>query len=95
MAGHWWDGDTPQPPGRRQIVMEFKSDGTFAWSATADGNSQTFLTGDYVLGMGDNVTWKNLNVAISGQKTHLEKIHIAGDTMTIADQTGNLTLKRM
>jgi hypothetical protein len=82
------------PPGA-QMIIEFKADGRFIWTASMNGMSETILSGDYSLGMGDNVTWKNLNQEVDGHRASLEKIKITGDTMTISDRAGSLTLKRM
>ena len=54
------------PPGT-QMIMEYKSDGKFTWTVEANGVSQMVMSGDYSLGMGDNVTWSNLSPLVEGK----------------------------
>ena len=74
------------PPG--ELRLEFGSDG----SLTSKNHDET-LTGKYTLGMGDRVTF-HFTKEISGSKSHVVKININGDTMTMTDATGEITLKK-
>ena len=48
--------------------------------------NQTY-NGTYSLGMGDNVSF-NFDQELEGRKTHVEKIRIDGDKLTMTDSDG-------
>jgi hypothetical protein len=68
------------PAGAFQL--EFGSDNRLAYRA-----GPVTLTGTYSLGSGNNVTF-NLDQELGGRKTHVEKISISGDTLTMTDSDG-------
>jgi hypothetical protein len=62
--------------------MEFRTDGSMVQQA-----GPLSITGRYSLGMGDNVTF-TLDQEVSGRKTHVEKISISGNVLTMKDSDG-------
>jgi hypothetical protein len=64
------------------VFLHFHKDGTL--SGRFGNNS---LTGKYVLGFGDNVTF-HLDQTIANHKTHTETIVIDGDRLTMTDSDG-------
>jgi hypothetical protein len=78
-----------QPVPEGLITLEFGSDKKLLFKA----GFQT-LTGTYSLGMGNNVTF-NLDQEHQGRKNHLEKITIEGDTLTMTDNEGTISFKKV
>ncbi len=72
------------------LQLEFRSDGNLVYRA----GSQSY-TGTYSLGTGDTVTL-NLNQELAGRKTHVEKVVIRGDYLTMIDSDGTeLSFEKM
>jgi hypothetical protein len=85
IEGHWSSQATSVkgqtvPAGALQLT--FGSDHSLTYKA----GPQTF-TGAYNLGMGDYVTL-NLNQELGGRKTHVERISVEGNQLTMTDSDG-------
>jgi hypothetical protein len=71
------------------ITLEFTADNKLIMK-----NPKESYTGTYSLGWGDNVTF-NFDRELEGHKSHLEKITVEGDTLTMSDKTGTLSFKKV
>ena len=72
------------------LQLRFANDGGLVYTA----GPQRF-TGKYTLSSGSHVTL-NLDQALAGQKTHVEKIVISGELLTMTDADGTtLTFKKL
>jgi len=64
------------------LQLEFSREGRLWYVA---GPKQ--MTGTYSLGWGDNVTL-HLDQELAGHKNHVERVRIAGNTLTMTDSDG-------
>jgi hypothetical protein len=64
------------------LTLEFTTGGRLIYGA-----GFTTFTGTYSLGMGSNVTL-NLDQELAGRKTHVQKVSISGDQLTMRDSDG-------
>jgi hypothetical protein len=85
-----WKADTGDlgkvaPSGPVDVVWEFTDDGSFSVSRVKAGESKgdTVAAGRYALGIGNNVSFTNLQPPLDGKSRATEKIAIDGDTMTV------------
>ena len=77
------------------FIMDFGADGKLTMTVGAMGQNKT-ITGNYSLGAGNTVYFKNLSQAISGSTNHAETIIITGDQMIMKDGDGkSMTFKKM
>ena len=72
------------------LKLEFGKDGSLVYSA-----GPITFKGTYSLGKGDSVTLK-LDKELAGRKTHVEKVTIKGDRLTMTDSDGTgMTFKKV
>ena len=72
------------------LKLEFGTDGSLVYST-----GPITFKGTYSLGMGDSVTLK-LDKELAGRKTHVEKVSISGDRLTMTDSDGTaMTFKKV
>jgi hypothetical protein len=64
------------------LRLEFGADGGLVYTA-----GPARMTGKYSLGSGDSVTF-HLDQPLQGSKTHVEKVSISGDRLTMTDTDG-------
>ena len=80
IEGTKWSSKAATPAG--QVHLEFQADGKMVYKIGAETH-----TGTYGLGMGPSVTM-NFDTELTGRKTHVEKIIINGDELTMTDSNG-------
>jgi hypothetical protein len=78
-----------QPLQPNALNLEFGTDGKLVLK----GPQQSF-TGTYSLGWSDRVTF-TFDREVEGRKSHVEIISIDGDTLTMSDNTGTVTFKKV
>jgi hypothetical protein len=64
------------------LQLEFRSDGSMVYKIGPQN-----LTGKYSLGSGSKVTL-NLDKELAGRKSHVEKVAISGEQLTMTDGDG-------
>lgn len=71
------------------MIMEFTQDGTIIQTFLDPATKRQFqqVTGKYVLGMGDVITF-NMNEAVGGHKKLQSKFTITGNTLLMKDADG-------
>jgi hypothetical protein len=84
IEGTKWDAED----GSR--ALEFTKDGKLFY----DLEGGVGYEGTYTLGAGDNVTF-TFTKELAGSKTHVEKISISGDHLTMSDTTGSVKFKKV
>jgi hypothetical protein len=75
--------------GEGTLYLEFAKDGTLYFVTI----TQTFK-GTYTVGSGDQVTF-NFDKEVSGKKSHVEKISISGERLTLSDSKGTVVFTQL
>src|SRR5262245_40603201 len=75
--------------GEGEFYLEFAKDGKLYYVTATDT-----LKGTYSLGSGDEVTF-HFDKEINGTKTHVEKISIVGERLTLTDSKGSLSFSQL
>jgi hypothetical protein len=69
------------------MTLTFHADGRFGMGISGPA-ANMLVNGKWKLGSWDYVTLYDLSPSLGGQSSHMEKVTIAGDTMTMADSDG-------
>jgi hypothetical protein len=73
------------------VIAEFAADGTFKMTALG----MELISAKYKLGMGDSVTFSDVQAKGSGQKPGRAQIKIDGDNMTWKEDKASYTFTRL
>lgn len=69
------------------MTLDFRGDGRFIMGVVGPAGRFTF-TGKWKLGSFDYVQLYDLTPPLGGSSTHMEKVTVSGDTMTMSDSDG-------
>jgi hypothetical protein len=91
IEGKWKNTGGLEGAPAGMVMAEFRADGTFSMTALG----MELLTAKYKLGMGDTVTFSDVQAKGSGQKPGRAKISINGNSMTWTEEKSSYTFERV